>query len=48
MYNHYFIDAVAIPPIQLQGQINVDNIQMQPSPAYASIDSKSTQLYQNI
>ena len=37
-----------IPPAQLQRQLNVDNIQMQPSPAYVSIDNKSPRLYQNI
>ena len=50
-YNHYSIesDIVTIPPAQLQRQlINVDNIQMQSSPAYVSIDNKSPRLYQNI
>ena len=49
-YNHYSIesDIVTIPPAQLQRQLNVDNIQMQPSPAYVSIDNKSPRLYQNI
>ena len=42
------IDVVTIPPAHLQRQLNVDNIQMQPSPAYVSIDKKSPQLYQNI
>ena len=37
-----------IPPVQLQRQLNVDNILMQSSPAYVSIDKKSPQLYQNI
>ena len=37
-----------IPSVQLQRQLNVNNIQMQPSPAYVSIDKKSPQLYQNI
>ena len=37
-----------IPTVQLQRQLNVDNIQMQPSPAYVSIDKKSPRLYQNI
>ena len=37
-----------IPPAQLQRQLNMDNIQMQPSPAYVSIDNKSPRLYQNI
>ena len=48
LYNYYSIDAVTIPPVQLQRQLNVDNIQMQPSPAYVSIDKKSPRLYQNI
>ena len=48
LYNYYSIDAVMIPPVQLQRQLNVDNIQMQPSPAYVSIDKKSPRLYQNI
>ena len=47
-YNYYSIDIVTVPPAQLQRQLNVDNIQMQPSPAYVSIDKKSPQLYQNI
>ena len=48
--NHYSVesDVVMIPPAQLQRQLNVDNIQMQPSPAYVSIDNKSPLLYQNI
>ena len=48
--NHYSVesDVVTIPPAQLQRQLNVDNIQMQPSPAYVSIDNKSPRLYQNI
>ena len=50
MYNHCSIDAATIPTAQLQPQllVNVDNIQMQSSPAYVSIDSKSPKLYQNI
>ena len=42
------IDVVTVPPAQLQRQLNMDNIQMQPSPAYVSIDKKSPRLYQNI
>ena len=41
------IDVVIVPPAQLQRQLNVDNIQMQSSPAYVSID-KNPRLYQNI
>ena len=48
MYNHCSIDVATIPTAQLQPQLNVDNIQMQSSPAYVSIDSKNPQLYQNI
>ena len=52
IYSHYHYsvesDVVTIPPAQLQRQLNVDNIQMQPSPAYVSIDNKSPRLYQNI
>ena len=46
--NCHSIDVVTIPPVHLHRQLNVDNIQMQPSPAYVSIDKKSPQLYQNI
>ena len=44
------IDFVAIPaPVtQIQGELNLDNIEMQLSPAYVSIDSKGPRLYQNI
>ena len=42
------IDGITVPPAQLQTQLNVDNIQMQTSPAYVSIDKKSPRLYQNI
>ena len=48
MYNHCFIDVAKIPTARLQSQLNVDNIQMQSSPAYVSIDNKNPQLYQNI
>ena len=37
-----FID-VTNPPTQLQRQLNVDDVEMQPSPAYVSLDTKSTQ-----
>ena len=48
-YTHFSTDVVTIPaPAQLQGQLNVDNIEMQSSPAYVSLDNKSPQLYQNI
>ena len=46
--NCHSIDIVTVPPAHLQRQLNVDNIQMQPSPAYVSIDKKSPRLYQNI
>ena len=44
------IDVVnAVPaPAPLQRQLNVDNIEMQPSPAYVSLDNKAPRLYQNI
>ena len=48
LINCHSIDVVTVPPAHLQRQLNVDNIQMQPSPAYVSIDKKSPQLYQNI
>ena len=48
MHNHS-IDVVTVPaPAPLQRRLNVDNIEMQPSPAYVSLDSKSPQLYQNV
>ena len=48
LINCHSIDVVTIPPVHLQRQLNVDNIQMQISPAYVSIDKKSPRLYQNI
>ena len=46
-YHSIAVPAPAPAPAPLQRQLNVDNIEMQPSPAYVSLDSK-TQLYQNI
>ena len=46
---NHSVDAITVPaPAPLQRQLNVDNIVMQPSPAYVSLDNKSPQLYQNI
>ena len=46
---HFLVDDVAVPaPAQLQRQLDVDDIEMQSSPAYVSLDNKSPQLYQNI
>ena len=40
--NHFSVDVVTIPaPVQLPRQINADDIEMQSSPAYASLDNKS-------
>ena len=47
MYNHCSIDVATIPTAQPQPKLNVDSIQMQSSPAYVSIDSKSPKLYQS-
>ena len=43
------VDVVTVPAsASLQRQLNVDNVEMQPSPAYVSLDSESPRLYQNI
>ena len=42
----FFVDVVTIPaPVQLPRQINADDVQMQSSPAYVSLDNKSPQLF---
>ena len=47
--NHFSVDDVSIPaPAHFQRQLNVDNIEMQSSSAYVSLDNKSPQFYQNI
>ena len=49
MCNHSIDVVNAVPaPAPLQRQLNVDNIEMQPSPAYVSLDNKAPRLYQNI
>ena len=41
MYS-FFVDDVAVPATaQLQRQLDVDNIEMQSSPAFVSLDNKS-------
>ena len=46
---NHFVDVITVPaPAPLQRQLNVNNIEMQPSPAYVSLDNKSPRLYQNI
>ena len=43
------VDVITVPAsAPLQSQLNGDNIKMQLSPAYVSIDIKSPRLYQNI
>ena len=42
------IDVAPISPTQMQRQPDIDNIVMQQSPAYASIEAKSISCYQNI
>ena len=39
---NHSVDVITVPaPASLQRQLNVDNIVMQPSPAYISLDNKS-------
>ena len=47
--NDFSVDDVSIlAPAHFQRQLNMDNIEMQSSPAYVSLDNKSPRLYQNI
>lgn len=41
----FYFTGATIPSIPLQRQLNADDIKMQPSPAYVSIDNKSPQHY---